>query len=166
MKINRAILPSNKKETYIKDVDFSKLPPDDNHVRSIKNCHVKVEATEFDDVLECLISGEADVIASCSYTLEDVPLHVTFKEQFFFSDQDDDSEDCYFEPGVEIDLDPYILALILAEVPHNITKSGASVPKSGNGYRVLSEEEFEEERKHKGNSAFDVLDSLLDDEEN
>ena len=166
MKINRAILTTNKKEIFEEDVDFSKLPADENHVRAINKCHVKVEATEFDDLVECLISGEADVIASCSYTLEDVPLHVAFKEQFFFSDEESDSQECYYEPGVEIDLEPYILALILAEVPHNITKSGANLPKSGNGYRVLSEDELNEERKHRGNSAFDVLDTLLDDDEN
>ena len=160
MKINRAILQTNKKQVFEEEVDFSKLPLDENHVKRITKCLVKVEATDFDDVLEYLITGEADVIASCSYTLEDVPLHVSFKEQLFFSDQDDDSMDCYFEPGVEIDLDPHILALILAEVPHNIVKSGASLPKSGNGYRVLKEEDFEEERKHRKNSAFDVLDTL------
>ena len=160
MKINRAILQNNKKETFEEDIDFSLLKADENHVKRIEKCHVKVEATEFGEVLGCLVSGEADVIASCSYTLEDVPLHVSFKEQFFFSDEETDSEDCYFEPGVEIDLDPHILALILAEVPHNVVKSGASLPKSGNGYRVLSEDDLIAERKNRKNSAFDILDTL------
>ena len=160
MKINRAILPENKAETFTEEVDFSKQSFDENHVKRINHCSAKVVATEFGDVLQCIISGEADVIASCSYTLEDVPFHVCFNEQLFFSDEENDSQDCYFEPGVEIDLDPHILALILAEVPHNIVKSGASLPKSGNGYRVLSEEEFERERKSKKNSAFDALDAL------
>ena len=142
------------------EIDFSKQTFDENHVKRITHCLVKAVVTEFGDVLQCVISGEADVIASCSYTLDDVPLHVTFREQLFFSDEESDSQDCYYEPGVEIDLDPHILALILAEVPHNIVKSGASLPKSGNGYRVLSEEEFEKERKSKKNSAFDALDAL------
>ena len=166
MKINRAVLLNSKKEIFEEDLDFSSLTLDENHVRHINACHVKVEATEFGDVLECLIAGEADVVASCSYTLEDVPLHVTFKENFFFSDEDNDSQDCYYEPGVEIDLDPHILALILAEVPHTITKSGATLPKSGDGYRVLKEDDLNEERKNKKNSAFDILETLLDDEEN
>ena len=61
---------------------------------------------------------------------------------------------------MEIDLDPHILALILAEVPHTLTKSGASLPKSGNGYRVLSEDDYLKEKNHKGNSAFDILDTI------
>ena len=164
MTINRAILPLNKTETFKEDVDFSTLTLDENHVKRIEKCQVKVNATEYGDVLLCEINGEASVIASCSYTLEDVPLKVKFHEKFYFSDQDDGSDNCYFEPGVNIDLDPHILALILAEVPHNITKSGAKLPESGNGYRVLSEEDFLEEKKHKKNSAFDILDSIEFDE--
>lgn len=161
MKLNRATLPVNKSQTYEEEVDFKGQEFDQNHVKRIESCLVKVIATEFGDVLECKIIGQAHVIASCSYTLEDVPLDVQFNESFYFSDsKDDDTEDCYFEPGVEIDLDPHILALILAEVPHNIVKKGAKLPSSGEGYRVISEDDFVNERKNKKNSAFDVLDSI------
>ena len=166
MKLNRAILPANKPETFDEEIDFSSLKLDENHVKKINKCSVKVIATEFGDVLQCSINGEADVIASCSYTLDDVPLHVNFKDTLYFSSEVMGSQECYFEPGVEIDLGPHILALILAEVPHNITKSGASLPKSGNGYRVLSEEDYEKERQNKKNSAFDILDTIEFDEDN
>ena len=86
---------------------------------------------------------------------------MNFKDSFYFTDsKDDEAEDCYYEPNVEIDLDPHIIALILAEVPHNIVKSGATLPKSGNGYRVLSEDDFIKEKSHKGTSAFDILDTI------
>ena len=166
MVINRAILPLNKTETFNENIDFSSQKFDDNHVRRIDKCSVKVDATEYGDVLRVQVSGEAEVVASCSYTLEDVPLKVKFEEDFYFSSEEDGSQDCYFEPSVNVDLDPHILALILAEVPHNITKSGASLPKSGEGYRVLSEEEYLEEKKNKKNSAFDILDTIEFDEEN
>ena len=166
MTINRAILPLNKTETFNEDIDFSSQKFDDNHVRKINKCSVKVDATEYGDVLRVQVNGEAEVVASCSYTLEDVPLKVKFKEDFYFSSEEDSSQDCYFEPSVNVDLDPHILALVLAEVPHNITKSGASLPKSGEGYRVLSEEEYLEEKKNKGNSAFDILDTIEFDDEN
>ena len=166
MKLNRAILPANKPETFDEEIDFSSLKLDENHVKKINKCAVKVIATEFGDVLQCSINGEADVVASCSYTLDDVPLHVNFKDTLYFSSEVMGSQECYFEPGVEIDLDPHILALILAEVPHNIKKSGASLPKSGNCYRVLSEEDYEKEKQNKKNSAFDILDTIEFDEDN
>ena len=160
MKLNRAILPNNKSETFEEEVDFANQVFDENHVKRIESCKVKVIATEFGDVLECKVSGEANVVASCAYTLDDVPLTVHFHETFYFSDEETDSLDCYYEPNNEIDLDPHILALVLAEVPHNIVKKGAQLPKSGAGYRVMSEEEFLNERKNKKNSAFDVLDAI------
>ena len=166
MTINRAILPLNKTETFCEDIDFSSQSFDENHVKRIEKCSVKVDATEYGDVLRLQVKGEAEVIASCSYTLDDVPLKVKFHEDFYFSNEEDSSQDCYFEPGVNIDLDPHILALILAEVPHNIVKSGASLPKDGEGYRVLSEDQYLEEKKNKKNSAFDILDSIEFDEEN
>ena len=166
MKLNRAILPANKPQTFDEDIDFSQQSFDENHVKRINKCSVKVIATEFGDVLQCSINGQADVVASCSYTLDDVPLHVDFKETLYFSSEVIGSQECYYEPGVEVDLNPHILALILAEVPHNIVKSGATLPKSGNGYRVLSEDDFEKERQNKKNSAFDILDTIEFDEDN
>ena len=166
MIINRAILPLNKTETFCEDIDFSSQKFDDNHVRRIDKCSVKVDATEYGDVLRLQVSGAADVIASCSYTLEDIPLKVKFKEDFYFSSEEDKSQDCYFEPNINVNLDPHILALILAEVPHNVVKNGASLPKSGNGYRVLSEDQYLEEKKNKKCSAFDILDTIEFDKEN
>ena len=166
MIINRATLPLNKDEVFEEDIDFSNQKFDENHVKRILSCSVRVVAHEYGDVLDCKISGKANVIASCSYTLEDVPMEVSFRENFYFSSEVTGSEECYFEPGTTIDLDPHILALILAEVPHNIVKSGASLPKSGDGYRVLSEEEYLLEKKNKKNSAFDILDTIEFDEEN
>ena len=166
MTLNRAILPLNKTETFTEEIDFSSQVFDENHVKRINKCLVSVEATEFGDVLRLKVNGEAEVIASCSYTLEDVPTKVKLHDEFFFSSEEDKSQNCYFEPSMMIDLDPHILALILAEVPHNITKSGAKLPESGNGYRVISEDQYLEEKKNKKNSAFDILDSIEFDEDN
>ena len=166
MKLNRIILPLNKDEVFEEEIDFSNQKFDDNHVRRINSCSVTVVAHEYGDVLDVKIRGKASVVASCSYTLEDVPLDVSFKDNFYFSSEVTGSEECFYEPGNEIDLDPHILALILAEVPHNIVKKGAKRPSGGEGYRVLSEEEFENERKNRGNNAFDVLDSIEFDDEN
>ena len=160
MKINRLLLPLNKDEIFEEELDFSKEKFDENHVKRIVSCNVTVVAHEYGDVLDVKIRGNASVIASCSYTLEDVPLDVSFQENFYFSNEVTGSEECFYEPHNEIDLDPHILALILAEVPHNIVKKGAKLPKSGEGYRVLSEEEFLEERKNKKSSAFDILDTI------
>ena len=90
MKLNRATLPAQKSQTFTEELDFSKLTFDENHVKRIESCSVTVVATEFGDILQCQISGKAHVVASCSYTLDDVPLDVKFHENFYFTDSKDE----------------------------------------------------------------------------
>ena len=66
MTINRATLPLNKTETFNEEIDFSSQSFDENHVKRINKCLVSVDATEYGDVLRLKVSGEAEVIASCS----------------------------------------------------------------------------------------------------
>ena len=159
MIINRALLDIGKKEHFSEDVDFSTFVGDENHCKKISFCHVDVDALELDDVLILNIDGAADVIASCKYTLEDVPLKVKFKEEMVFSNKQED-ESSYYEPGVEINLYSYILALILDKVPHTVVKKGASKPNDGVGYRILTEDELNEEKKNKKDSRWDKLDEI------
>lgn len=160
MKINRAALPINQDVVLEEEIDFSSYPFDEHHIRRIDKCLVKVILHEFEDVLQCKISGKAEVIASCSYTLDDVPLKVKFKDELFFSDEESTENNIEYEPRVTIELDPYVLALICDAVPHNVVKPGATLPSGGEGYRVLTEEEFLKEKKNKKNHKFDDLDKI------
>ena len=167
MKVNRLLLKENKPEVLEEDIDFSKEFFDDNHVRRIPSCHVKLTLTEYENILECLMEIKADVIASCAYTLEDVPLKVNVKEKLYFSsdEMDQDSEDIIYEPGNEILMDNYVLSYVIASVPHNVHKKGAKLPNDGKGYRVLSEEDFiKEKQTEKKPSPFDVLDDIDDED--
>ena len=58
MKLNRAILPLNKDEIFEEDIDFSNQVFDENHVKRILSCSVRVVAHEYGDVLDCKISGK------------------------------------------------------------------------------------------------------------
>lgn len=165
MKINRATLPIKKDVNIIETIDFSIYPFDEHHIRRVDRCEVKVILHEFEDVLSCKLTGTAEVIAACSYTLDDVPLKVKFKEDFFFSNEENGSENIDFEPNNIIDLDPYIIALICAAVPHNLVKPGDTLPSGGKGYRVLTEEQYLSEKKNKRNTSFDILDTLITDDE-
>lgn len=161
MKVNRLLLKENENTTIEEIVDFTNFTPDMNHVRNISNCKVSLSLTDFGEILSCEMKISADVIASCAYTLEDVPYKVSIKEKLCFSSEIEDDEDIYYEKGNEIEMDPYILSAILSNVPHNLHKKGATLPSGGNGYRVLSEEEFNKERSEKKkSSAFDCLDDL------
>ena len=142
------------------DIDFSSAELDQNHIRKIENTHVKVLAHEYDDLITMEVKVECDITGVCSYTLEDVPLHLKFKDSLEFSNEIEDDEDIFFEPKPIFNLDPYILGLIIASTPTKIIKKGAKLPDSGKGYRVLSEEDYQKEKAEKKDSRWSKLDDI------
>ena len=159
MNLNRFLFQNNILELE-EDIDFSSADIDHSHIREIKKCHVKMSAHEYDDLIVADFKVEADIIGVCAYSLEDVPLHLKFHDSLEFSNEISDDEDIYFEEKPIFSLDPYILGLIIAETPLKIVKKGAKLPSSGEGYRVLSEEDYEKERKSKTDSRWSKLDDL------
>ena len=160
MKINRFQRLEGKKEIYEEDIDFSSYPFNDTHIRNIPFCHAKVELTDFGEILQAILLIEADVTAVCSYTLEDVPIHLEFDDELEFSNSVEEDDSIVFEASNIIDLDPHILSLILARIPIKVVKQGAKLPDAGEGYTVLTEEEYEKQKANKKDSRWDVLDSV------
>lgn len=164
MKINRAILQEGKAEIYEEDIDFSHNIFNENHIKSVPFAHAKIEATEYGSTLRVIFHIKAKVIGVCSYTLEDVPLDYDFTDELIFTNEEEDSDELIYEKGHLIDLDSHILSLILARVPIKIVKKGAKLPENGNFYRVISEDDYLQEKSKKKDSRWDVLDSVkLDD---
>ena len=164
MKINRALLQNGISKTFEETIDFSSATFDPTHIRSIPFCEVKAKATDFVDILLVQLHIKADVVGVCSYTLEDVPLHYEIDDEISFTDDPEDVDN-YYEKSNLIEMDQYILGILLANVPIKIIKKGAKLPKSGDGYRVMTEEEHEAEKKKRGNPAFDILDEFEFDED-
>ena len=160
MKINR-LLFANKDYVLEDDVDFSNVEFDPYHIRKISSCHVKVTGNIVEDLLILTVKIKAEVIGVCSYTLEDVPLSLDFEDVIEISNEEDDaSNDIFYEKNVTFNFDPYILSLVVSEVPLVIVKEGAKLPKNGDGYRVLSEDEYNEEQKNKKDSRWSKLDDI------
>ena len=160
MKINRFQLLEGKKDIYEEDIDFSSYPFNDTYVRNIPSCHAKVELTDFGEILQAIFHIEADVTAVCSYSLEDVPLRLKFDDELEFSNEVEEDDSIVFEASNIIDLDPHILSLILARIPIKVVKQGAKLPNNGEGYSVLTEEEYEKQKANKKDSRWDILDSV------
>lgn len=160
MKVNRFQLLEGKKEIYEEDIDFSSYPFNDTHIRNIPFCHAKVELTDFGEILLAVFHIKTDVTAVCSYSLEDVPLHYEFDDQLEFSSEASEDDSIIFEASNIIDLDAHILSLILAKVPIKVVKKGAKLPSNGDGYSILTEEEYEKQKANKKDSRWDILDSV------
>lgn len=164
MKINRYQLQEGKKEVFEENIDFSSYPFNDTHVRGIPSCHVKLELTDFGEILQAIFHIVADVTAVCSYTLEDVPMHIKIDDELDFSDTVMEDDSIIYEGNNIIDFDPHILSLILAKIPIKVVKKGAKLPQNGDGYSVMSEEEYFAKKANQKDSRWDILDTVkLDD---
>lgn len=159
MKINRFLFQNNHLEIE-DDIDFSAAELDPNHIRKLSNVHVKLKADEYEDIIVANLDINADIIGVCSYTLQDVPLHLHFKDSLEFSNEISDDEDIIYEDKPIFEIDDYILQLIIAEVPLKLIAKGAKLPSSGTDYRVISEEEYEKEKSSKVDPRWSKLDDI------
>lgn len=159
MKLNR-LLFQNKDYVLEGDIDFSNLEFDPYHIKKIGLTHVKITGSVYEDLLMLNFHIISDVIGVCAYTLEDVPLHFDFKDSLEISNEIEDDEKIFFEKNMIFDIDPYVLSLLVSEIPAKIVKKGAKLPEDGKGYRVLSEEEYEKEQSNKTDSRWDALDNI------
>ena len=141
MKINRALLTNGVAQKFEEAIDFSSASFDPTHIKSIPSCVVKATATDYESILRIEVEINALVIGVCSYSLEDVELKLKINDELNFTDDEED-EDNYYEKGNIIELDSYILGILLANIPIKIVKKAAKKPESGNGYRILSEDEY------------------------
>ena len=159
IKINRLFF-ENKDYVLEGEIDFSDRKFDDYHIRKIGKTSYKVTGQIYDDLLVLQVIFSADVISSCAYTLEDVEYKAKGKENIEISNEIQDDEFIFYEENNIFDFEPYLISLIVSSVPTKLIKKGAKLPNSGDGYRILSEEEYLDEQKNKKSSPFDVLDDI------
>ena len=159
MKLNRLFF-QNKDYVLEGDIDFSSYEFDPYHIRKIGLTHVKITGSIFEDLLMLNFHIVSDVVGVCAYTLEDVPIHLDFKEALEISNEIEDDDTIFYEKNPIFDIDSYVLSLIVSEVPAKIVKKGAELPDDGKGYRVLSEEEYEKEQANKKDSRWNILDDI------
>ena len=159
MKINRALLVNGVAKSFEEAIDFSHIEFDKNHIRSIQDCNVKAVATDYESILCIDVEISALVIGVCSYSLEDVEIPLKIKDQLVFTDDETDEDNYYAKDNI-IDLDEYILGILLANVPVRIVKKGAKLPGDGSNYRVISEDQYQKEKENSQDSRWSALDDL------
>lgn len=159
MKINRNSFINNKTYHLESDIDFTEEKFHTN-LRKILSCHVDAELCDYEDILRVELHIKADVIVASSYSLKDVNLKLNFKDELDFSDKDEDAEECIIEKNSFIDLDPYILGLIISEIPTKVTANNETLPTDGVGYRVLTEDELNKEKSERKDPRWSKLDDI------
>ncbi|MCQ2793062.1 MAG: DUF177 domain-containing protein [Bacilli bacterium] len=126
----------------------------------IKKCHVKVDATNYNDFIEVMILVDAVVLLESSYTLKPFEFHMLTGEEYHFGTSAYEGDDVIEYKGNIIKLDDYIFNLISASIPLSPKAPGETLPKSGKGYRILSEDDYEKEKQSSGDPRFSKLDDI------
>lgn len=162
MKIDIYKIPNNKILTISSEVIFDNDKYKFSYpLTKINKCFVTAKIKKYEDFINVHLNVSADVRLICSYSLKEFDYDIDNEDDFNFSNLDSDIDnDFIIYKGNRIDLDDYIYELIISSVPTSPIAPNAKLPKSGSGYRVLTEEELLKEESQKGNDKFDILNDL------
>ena len=165
MKLDVKKLPYTKVQTLSEDISFDpEIFVCHSPLINVLSCHVELKAQRFEEFIYVTLSIKAKVTLQCSYSLKNFETEISGVDELHFAPNKDEDEDCIEYKGTTIDMDQYAFNLLSASVPLSPKAPNAKAPKSGNGYRVLSEDEFLKEKEESGNSQFDALKDLKFDE--
>lgn len=156
---------ARKPHTVSEVVDLSEIKDHANYsLKGIKPFTANVTFETFKEVVEVDIAAKVTVILECAYSAElfDQEIEVRDELNFNFVNPNIEAErdDTYYEAGPEIDLDPYLYALILSYIPLRAIKPGAKFPKSGEGYSVMTEAEYKKKKQTLDDKYGDLFDKL------
>ena len=94
------------------------------------------------------LSVDGEMIVPCTITLK--PLSYEFEtrlsEVFSFHEPDDEDEVTIYVEGDEIDFGPYILGAVLSEIPLNLKDPDLEHYPEGDGWNVMTEEQYQKEK--------------------
>ena len=77
----------------------------------------------------------------------EVPFETDAQEYYSFEEGDDNDDSVRIVTDEVIDLLPAVIDAVMLEVPLQVTEAAAEDYPSGDGWRVISEEEYEKSRK-------------------
>ena len=130
-------------------------------LNEIKDVKVKAKCSNYGDIIEIKLEIHAPLVLQCSYTLEDVDYDVDTEEVLEFS-EDPLDEEILEITGNTINIDDYVLGIIIGNIPLKVVKKGAKLPNI-KGVKVWSEDEFEENHKNQLDPRLKALDDWEDD---
>lgn len=148
----------NKIETVNYDMDVKKYDNIDKiAISKINKISGKIDIEKIDKILRIEFDLTADLIVISAYSLKEFQLLFPLKDELFFSKDKNDSSNEVILVDDNFNLDDVVYSLLISTLPLNIHQKDEQLPK-GDGYSVLSEEEYEEEKeKFNDSSPFDVL---------
>ena len=123
----------------LSSLDYASLYP----LLGLRDVHASGEFYKDGDYLVCGIHVEAVARLSDSRTLEPFDMKLSFDDEFCLLKSPDDEEEGYLFEDNNIELSEVVFCAIHTRLPLCPHKKGSALPSSGEGYSVLTEDEFE-----------------------
>lgn len=139
-----------------------------NHPRitEAKDIHVSGKGSKIPGTgyFEFEMHVEGTMVCPCALTNEpvDVPLDFDYVDTFSF--EDDPNEEIIVLDHDYLDLLPFLYERILMEIPINVVKKGKIKYPSGDGWRIMSEEEYQKSKNQEGDPRLAKLKEFKFDE--
>ena len=135
---------------FDEDIEFDKSSLDNNKLLlDVEDLHVEGDGTfdEVEDLLRVNMHITGTMICPCAITNEplSVDLDSDYDECFAFHDTND--LDVHVVKNDVIELIPVIFQLINLDVPMHVVKEGIAKYPSGDGWRILSEDEYQKAKR-------------------
>lgn len=132
-------------DVEIEDTEFSGTPL----IQSVQDVHVEGEGylSEDSDIFDCHLHITGTMLCPDAITNEliEVPLDTETDETYSFEETEEDG--VRYVTDEVIDILPAVIDAILLEVPISVTEASEEDYPFGDGWRVLSEAEYQESLK-------------------
>ena len=150
--IHARALKVEEEETFFPE-DF----PSSSPLKMIDGCKVKGSLFLEDGVIHCHLEADAVLTLEDSYTMEHFQKKQKLDEEFEILDDENGEGEGFIVSGPSIEIKELVIALYRFSLPSKILHKGSKLPKSGDGYSVLSEEEAKKKAEETTSSPFDKL---------
>lgn len=126
----------------------------------IKKCFGYLEITKYRNMIRMNVDLEVKVLLECSYSLEAFEDKINLHEEVLIGDSKSFDDGIMIIDQDEIEIESILLALITSSIPLKPIKPGAKRPESGEGYRVIDDEQLVLDRRKSGDSRFAKMDEI------
>ena len=149
---------TGKKDTIVinENIDIPEVLLEKSSIRTLKNVTFEGKVKRLYDLpltLEGNLKG--NMILSDDITIEDVEYNFNIEVEEELENSDDELEDLIIDN--KLDLLNLLWQLIQVEIPSKVHKNNVDVTMSGNGWKLISEQDLNNNK----NNAFKDLDKLL-----
>lgn len=162
IKAKKAIRYDTDFEINVKDIE---LNPD---IIEVKKIHIVLEAKEVVDLVVVEYNLKADLILRSTRTLKPVPYQINENVSLTLSFEENDygDEDIIQVNDDEYDMYDEILSTLITSIPLKIIGKDEPETFKGDGWEVISEDEYYKKKKETVDPRFEkLLDFEFDDEE-